>query len=473
MVFSPTKVVVVAGPTAIGKSSLALSLCEALGGEIVSADSVQLYRGLDVGSNKPDLRTRRLARHHLVDVAEPEDIWSAGRWLRAASSAVDDCARRGRVPVVVGGTMMYARWLVRGPPDAPKATAAAVEEADRLLRDARDRDDWTAGLDVFRRHRTQHTTKSFSANDWYRLSRALEIELDTINYSGDDDDDKRTKMTTTQRDSSSSSEVSSSDVSFGLADPARYDARCFFLGPRDRVALFRGIDRRCDDMLRRGLVTEVADLLSARRLPPDSPASRAIGYRQVIDYLENKRLLDDDGADDDGADYVDFCKRFATATRNYAADQIKWYRRDDDFSIVLDDHRVADRVIAAFHLPRADYDAWRTGDDQAAERKSLVADTRVMRTYAAHPPEAATDPAVLKDQLDRVDAALAKLRRQGPRLPAAENAAAREQHTQQNTTPALAAHPKRPRSDFRLAALQSREKSAAGSSSSSEKKKKL
>ena len=96
------RVVVLTGPTGVGKSSLALKLCRELDGEIVSSDSVQLYEGLDIGSNKPDQETRRATRHHLVDVALASDPWSSGRWLRAAMDAIDDCLERGKVPVVVG-----------------------------------------------------------------------------------------------------------------------------------------------------------------------------------------------------------------------------------------------------------------------------------------------------------------------------------------------------------------------------------
>ena len=104
----PTKVLVIAGPTAVGKSALALSLCERLGGEIVSADSVQVYRGLDVGSNKATAEEQVRVRHHLLDVVDPfDERFTAGRFVREADAAVDDIASRGKLPVVCGGTPLY------------------------------------------------------------------------------------------------------------------------------------------------------------------------------------------------------------------------------------------------------------------------------------------------------------------------------------------------------------------------------
>ena len=126
----PARVLVVAGPTAVGKSSAALRLCEARDGELVSADSVQLYRGLDVGSNKPSPAELQRVRHHLVDVADASKPWSAGAWCDAAAEAIGDVARRGKLPVVVGGTMMYAQWLVRGAPDAPKRGCESLHLGD-------------------------------------------------------------------------------------------------------------------------------------------------------------------------------------------------------------------------------------------------------------------------------------------------------------------------------------------------------
>ena len=412
----PTKVLVVAGPTAMGKSQVALKVCEDLNGEIVSADSVQLYKGLDIGSNKPDLATRRLRRHHIVDVAEAVDPWSAGRWLRAARTAIRDCTERGKVPVVVGGTMMYVRWLIRGPPDAPKASAGAVEQADKLLRDC----SWENGLRILRDH---DVTTDFSENDWYRLSRALEIALDK--------DTRQQKV-----------EI------LGLREDPNFDPRCIFLAPTDRQALFHRIDDRCDTMLNAGLITEVADLLATDRLRRDSPAGRAIGYRQAIDFLDTSST--------NSTDYIDFCKKFATATRNYAGEQIKWYRRDHDFAIVSaeDNDDPLTAVLNAFHLSRPDYDTWLAGDDQKKARESLVADKHVMRLFIPHPPQAATDDVILQTHLDRVTNALARLPSSNRTEVTSSSSVVDDNNAEEDTSSTTK---KLNTTEFRLTALQNRE----------------
>jgi tRNA dimethylallyltransferase len=379
-----TKVVVLAGPTAVGKSAAALELCRSLGGEIVSADSVQLYRGLDIGANKPSAAERAAVRHHLVDAGDPAAPWSAGEWCRAAVAAVDDVAARGGVPVVVGGTMMYARWLVRGAPDAPPASAASAAAAAALLAPHEAAGDWAGAVAAVAAEGETFAARAaaLSANDWYRLARAVEIEL---------------------------------DGGAGGAPPlAAYDARCAFLAPGDRAALFHGIDARCDAMLARGLLGEVAALRAAGRLPETSTAARAIGYRQALDYLVCRRDDAGDGALGAGARrdaYVDFCRKFRTASRNYAAEQMKWYRRDGDFAVVPAGDGAALAALVAGD--RADYEARRAGD--GAARDSLAADKKVMKTFASRPCAAAADPAALASHLAAADAAVAVLRAAGGR----------------------------------------------------------
>ena len=341
----PARVLVVAGPTAVGKSSAALRLCEARDGELVSADSVQLYRGLDVGSNKPSPAELKRVRHHLVDVADASEPWSAGAWCAAAAEAIGDVARRGKLPVVVGGTMMYAQWLVRGAPDAPKASATAAASAQEFL--APYGDDWDKALAAVaeRSEACAARVAKLSQNDFYRLSRALEIELDR-------------------------------EAGGGSAEARRpvlgsdFDVRCAFLAPADRTALYHAIDERCDIMLARGLLEETANLRAAGRLPSSSTAARAIGYRQALDYLEARAPSGQ--ADASLESYVDFCRQFRTASRNYAAEQLKWYRRDATFAVVPagDDGALA----TLLDLDRGAYDAFLRA--QAAARAMIYPATR-------------------------------------------------------------------------------------------------
>lgn len=335
-----------------------------LRGEVVSADSVQLYKGLDIGSNKPDETMRAIVSHHLVDVADASDPWTAGRWSRAAMEAIDDCHARKRTPVVVGGTTLYVRWLTRGAPDAPAASARSAARAEDMLREYRNAGRWDEGVSVLamRSKRAAARASAISPNDWYRLSRALEIELETGGLA-----------------------PGSESVELFLADKSRYDARCFFLAPTDRTELFRAIDDRCEAMLEAGLLSEVANLVATSKLPLTSTAARAIGYRQSLEYFD-RRLRSDNDQDPLNA-FVDFCRDFATASRNYAADQIKWYRRDNNFAIVPANASALDTILSAFALQRPDYDAWLEGPDQQAARRNLVADKRQMKRFASRLPK--------------------------------------------------------------------------------------
>ena len=144
----PPKVLVLAGPTAVGKSALALRLCEQLPGELISIDSVQVYRGLQIGSAKPSEEERRRVRHHLLDIRDPADEYTAGSFYRDALHSVQDVLSRGKTPVLVGGTMMYTRWLAHGRPSAPKSDPEVAERARQRLEPFEAAGDWEAGLAV-------------------------------------------------------------------------------------------------------------------------------------------------------------------------------------------------------------------------------------------------------------------------------------------------------------------------------------
>ncbi|CAM9926625.1 unnamed protein product, partial [Discosporangium mesarthrocarpum] len=252
------KVIVIAGPTATGKSSIAMELCKRIGGEIVSADSVQVYRNLNIGANKPSAEERHEVPHHLVDITRLEHGFSAGEYVDAAYAALDDIMSRGRVPVVVGGTMMYLQWLVDGSPNAPKKDTEVAKEVASELRPLQESGEWEAALKLLSDVNPARA-EAIIPNDWYRLSRSLEI----VRTSGG-----RYEFT---------GERSSSC-------PGKYDFRCFFL-VGDRLRMFQEINRRCEDMLVNGLLQEVAGLLIAGKLNPESSPGRSIGYRQAIDYL--------------------------------------------------------------------------------------------------------------------------------------------------------------------------------------------
>ncbi|CAB1110948.1 unnamed protein product [Ectocarpus sp. CCAP 1310/34] len=326
------KVIVIAGPTATGKSSVALALCRGLGGEIVSCDSVQVYRDVFIGCNKPSPEEMNEVRHHLVDVAPLDETFTAGDFVQRAEAAIDDILSRGRVPVVVGGTMMYLHWLVHGKPDAPKKDPAVAQAVATELLPFHDRGDWDGALELLAAVNSTRAA-SMARNDWYRLSRSLEV-LRVPNDTGE-------------------------EVFTGVRTPInkKYDFRSFFIiGDRER--LFRRIDKRCEEMLMRGLLPETADLLVRGMLDPASPAGRAIGYRQAIDFLLQEARLADDlrpapggasgsadanheatdvratAAADPETRFLEFFHAFAAKTRQYSGEQMKWFRssKGRDFS---------------------------------------------------------------------------------------------------------------------------------------------
>lgn len=246
---TPSPLIVIAGPTAVGKSALGVDLAEAVGGEIVSADAFAVYRGMDIGTDKPDAVARERVRHHLVDVADPRETYSAGRFIQDAEAAIADIRARGRRPVVVGGTMFYIRALRYGlfpePPKDPVLRARLEAEWDRDPRAVRAR---LEELDPLAAQRSAPT-------DRQRTLRALEVCL-----------------------------VAGRPISelWLAGDPrgVRHTAVVLAL-TRPREELRARIQTRVERMFSTGLVEEVGRLLEGG-VPPQSHALKAIGYRQAL-----------------------------------------------------------------------------------------------------------------------------------------------------------------------------------------------
>ena len=278
-------VVVIVGPTASGKSELALRLAEAAGGEVVSADSQQVYRGLDVGTGKVGATERARVPHHLLDVIPPDGTMTAARYAALADEAIADIAARGRAAIVAGGTGLYVRALLRGmfpgPGADPEVRARFEDEARTTSVEA-----------LWARLEAQDPVAAsrIQRRDLRRIVRALEVQAIT-----------GTPMSAHQ---------AAHDV--GRA-PLRYSARVIGLDP-DREELRRRIEARVDDMFAAGLVEEVRGLLA--RYPPGLGAFAAIGYREVIAHLSGQATL---------ADTVLAVKR---ATWRYARRQRAWFRAE-------------------------------------------------------------------------------------------------------------------------------------------------
>ena len=270
------------GPTASGKSTLALALAERLPLEIVSMDSAQVYRGLDIGTAKPSAAERARVPHHLIDLVEPDQSYSTGRWRQDAISAINEILARGRVPLVVGGTMLYYRALVAGLDELPAADPTIREAIDR---EAAKRG-WPALHAELERVDAQ-SARRIQPRDAQRIQRALEV----FRLTG----------------------KPLSSLQGKARDPLPFSLQAFALAP-EREALHQRIAERFDAMLAAGLVDEVRSLKKRYELGADLPSMRAVGYRQVWRHLEGE--LDERAMREQGV----------AATRQLAKRQLTWLR---------------------------------------------------------------------------------------------------------------------------------------------------
>lgn len=270
------------GPTACGKSAIALSIAGKIGAEIVSVDSAQVYRGMDIGTAKPTADEQARVRHHLIDLIDPTESYSAARFADDARAAVADIHARGKVALVVGGTMLYFKALRVG--------FDALPGANPEIRARLDAEAATQGWPALHRRLVQHdpiTAARLKPNDAQRIQRALEIvELTGLPMS---------KL-----------------LSGGSA--AAFRARWISLMPEDRAELHRRIELRFRDMLKGGLVDELRSLRSRHALNPDMPSMRCVGYRQAWEYLDGE--IDEKG----------LLAKGIAATRQLAKRQITWLR---------------------------------------------------------------------------------------------------------------------------------------------------
>ena len=297
--------VLLMGPTAAGKSALALDIAARFDGEIVSVDSAQIYRGMDLGTAKPDLATRARIAHHLIDILDPTEAYSAAHFVGDALAALADIRARGRLPVVTGGTMLYFKALTEGLSSLPPADPAIREELDREA----ERVGWPAmharlaAVDPELAARLQPT-------DAQRIQRALEV----LRLAG-------TPLSMLQGRRLANASALGPHIAIALV-------------PQDRAQLHRVIAARFDAMLAGGLVAEVERLRARHALRRELPSMRCVGYRQVWDYLE--------GEIDAGA----LRARGIAATRQLAKRQFTWLRAMDAETFEPGTAATLDRVSA-------------------------------------------------------------------------------------------------------------------------------
>jgi len=270
------------GPTACGKSALAMALAEHVNLEIVSIDSAQIYRGMDIGTAKPSTAERQRVPQHLLDLRDPSEPYSAADFVRDATHAIAEINARGRLPLLVGGTMLYARALRGGLSDLPSADA---EVRRRLEAQAR-AEGWPA-LHAKLAKVDPATAARLPPADSQRIQRALEV----FELTG-------TPLSELQ----------------GAAQPPDLRLATIALLPEDRAELHRRIERRFDEMLAAGFLDEVRRLMARNDLDPDLPALRSVGYRQAWRHLRGDTTL------------AEFRAETIAATRQLAKRQITWLR---------------------------------------------------------------------------------------------------------------------------------------------------
>ena len=294
------KAILLMGPTAAGKTDLAISLCKRFPCDIVSVDSALVYRGMDIGAAKPDAETLRRAPHRLIDIRDPEESYSAGEFVRDAYREMDDILAQGRIPLLAGGTMMYFRALTRGIAELPGADDAVRADIDAEAA----RQGWPA-MHAQLESVDPDAAGRIKPNDKQRIQRALEV----YRSSG-------RPLSDWQRDSS----------------PQRDDFEYlkFGLNIEPRSLLHDRIQQRLDIMVDAGFVEEVKSLRERPNLSADHPSMRSVGYRQFWQHLDGDYGLDEAR------------QRALYATRQLAKRQITWLRSEREINLVdpLEGHAI-------------------------------------------------------------------------------------------------------------------------------------
>jgi len=277
------------GPTASGKTELAIRLRQKYPIEIISVDSALIYKGMDIGTAKPDAREQELAPHRLIDILDPSESYSAADFRRDALKEMNDIVAEGKIPLLVGGTMLYYKALLEGlsplPAAEPEIRQQIEKEAIELGWDALH--DQLKAIDPV-------SAERIHPNDPQRLSRALEV----YRISGK----TLTELTKTK------------------GEPLPFRVKQFAIAPKERAELHRRIELRFEKMVENGFEDEMKALYARKDLHPDLPSIRCVGYRQMWDYLDGNCTLDE-------AIFRGVC-----ATRQLAKRQITWLRSWDDLT---------------------------------------------------------------------------------------------------------------------------------------------
>ena len=279
------RIICIAGPTASGKTALAVELAKELNGEVVSCDSMQVYRRMDIGTAKPTKEEMQGIVHHMIDVAEPDEDFSVSRYCEMASPIVDDILARGKTAIIAGGTGLYMDSLIRGNAFAP-FPATGVRERLEAQADAEGMEsmlEWLRSVDPA-------SAARLHLSDRKRIIRALEVFLET-------------GETITEHNRKTQ------------AIPPKYNPLWLGLDFADRAELYHRIDLRVDIMLEMGLISEIKSLLSSG-IPPKCTAMQAIGYKEFVNALNGEETVEK------------AAEEVKKSSRHYAKRQLTWFRRN-------------------------------------------------------------------------------------------------------------------------------------------------
>ena len=271
----------IAGPTASGKTALSIALAKEMGAEIVSCDSMQVYKRMDIGTAKPSLEERDGIVHHMLDVAEPDEDFSVSRYCNMAAPIIDDIHARGKTAIVVGGTGLYMDSLIKGNDFAPFPSTGMRE-----MLEAKPIEEVYAQLQTI----DPEAAARLHLSDKKRIIRAMEVYLETGETITEHN--RRTQ-----------------------AIPPKYHPVWFALEDEDRKDLYDRIDRRVDIMLQQGLVQEIRELL-ASGIPAKCTAMQAIGYKEFVAALEGQISI------------AEAAVQVQQSSRHYAKRQLTWFRRN-------------------------------------------------------------------------------------------------------------------------------------------------
>lgn len=288
---SDKKVIILAGPTATGKTDLSIDLAKQLNGEIVSADSMQVYKGLDVGTAKVTIEQMQGVPHHLIDIREVNEPYNVAAYAKDATAAITHILSKGKTPIVVGGNGFYLHALIYGPPLGPSSLPEVRKKIEEDLE--------KFGVELLFEKLTlldPQYAATITLQDRHKIVRALEIITIT-----------NKKVTDFPKPNYNEENLP-------------FQFLCYFMYyPKPQI--YQRIEKRCDEMMQQGLVEETKKMI-IKGLENNSSAANAIGYRQVLQYLKSEQS---------SGDYHRLIDEFKKASRHYAKRQFTWFKREPLF----------------------------------------------------------------------------------------------------------------------------------------------